>query len=53
MNNKGIIVLANTVPSQHTAGRVVSIEGISPTVMYRNSKVIQVLVKRKTGKQHE
>ena len=53
MNNKRIIVQANTVPSGHTAGRVVSTEGISPAVMYRNSKVIQVLVKRKTDKQHE
>lgn len=38
-----LLVVGNTVPSEHTAGRVFDTEGISPTVMYRNSKVIQVL----------
>lgn len=53
MKNKNIIVLGNTVPSKHTAGRVVSIYGISPTVMYRNSKVIQILVKRKLNEKNK
>ena len=38
-----LIVVGNTVPSGHTAGRIFSTNGISPTVMYRNSKVIQIL----------
>ncbi len=38
-----LLVVGNTVPSEHTAGRVFDTEGVSPTVMYRNSKVIQVL----------
>lgn len=40
-----MLVVGNTVPSGHTAGRIFNIEGISPTVMYRNSKVIQILEK--------
>jgi len=38
-----LIVVGNTVPSGHTAGRIFDTEGISPTVMYRNSKVVQIL----------
>ena len=38
-----MLVVGNTVPSGHTAGRIFNTEGISPTVMYRNSKVIQIL----------
>lgn len=37
-----MIVIGNTVPSKHTAGRVFSTEGISPTMMERHSKVIQI-----------
>lgn len=37
-----MIVIGNTVPSKHTAGRIFDTEGISPTVMYRNSKVVQI-----------
>lgn len=40
-----MLVVGNTVPSGHTAGRIFNTEGISPTVMYRNSKVIQILEK--------
>lgn len=39
-----LIVLGNTVPSGHTAGRVFDINGISPTVMERHSKVVQIAV---------
>lgn len=38
-----MIVVGNTVPSGHTAGRIFDTEGISPTVMYRNSKAVQIL----------
>lgn len=38
-----MLVVGNTVPSGHTAGRIFDTEGISPTVMYRNSKVVQIL----------
>jgi len=38
-----LMVVGNTVPSGHTAGRIFDIDGISPTVMYRNSKVVQIL----------
>lgn len=38
-----MLVVGNTVPSEHTAGRVFDTDGISPTVMYRNSKVVQIL----------
>ena len=43
-NNK-MIVVGNTVPSGHTAGRIFDTEGISPTMMERHSKVIQILDK--------
>lgn len=39
-----LIVLGNTVPSGHTAGRVFDTYGISPTVMERHSKVVQIAV---------
>lgn len=38
------MVVGNTVPSAHTAGRVFDINGISPTVMERHSKVVQIAV---------
>ena len=38
-----LLVIGNTVPSNHTTGRVFNTDGISPTVMYRNSKVVQIL----------
>jgi hypothetical protein len=38
-----IMTVGNTVPSGHTTGRVCDINGISPCVMYRNSKVVQIL----------
>ncbi|NLC04079.1 MAG: hypothetical protein GX787_07375 [Tissierellia bacterium] len=38
-----LLVVGNTVPSEHTAGRVFDTDGISPTVMHRNSKVVQIL----------
>jgi len=38
-----LLVVGNTVPSEHTAGRVFNVDGISPTVMYRNAKVVQIL----------
>lgn len=44
--DNNIKVVGNTVPSGHTAGRVVDVKGISPTVMYRNSKVVQILEKQ-------
>lgn len=37
-----LIVVGNTVPSGHTAGRIFNTNGLSPTVMYRNSKVVQI-----------
>lgn len=40
-----MVVKGNTVPSGHTAGRIFDIEGISSTVMYRNSKVVQIAEK--------
>ena len=43
LNNNRLMVVGNTVPSGHTAGRIFDIDGISPTVMYRNSKVVQIL----------
>lgn len=45
-----MIVVGNTVPSEHTAGRIFDIEGIAPTVMYRHSKVIQILDNRTNPK---
>jgi hypothetical protein len=39
-----LVVLGNTVPSGHTAGRVFDINGISPTVMEKHSKVVQIAV---------
>lgn len=56
INKKGVdiinkmIVVGNTVPSEHTAGRIFDIEGIAPTVMYRHSKVIQILDNRTNPK---
>ena len=38
-----LMIVGNTVPSEHTAGRIFDVEGVSPTVMYRNAKVVQVL----------
>lgn len=38
-----MIVVGNTVPSGHTAGRVFDTNGISPTVMERHSKVVQII----------
>lgn len=38
-----MIVAGNSVPSGHTAGRVFDTECISPTVMERHSKVVQIL----------
>lgn len=38
-------VIGNTVPSGHTAGRIFDTDGISPTMMERHSKVIQILDK--------
>ncbi len=38
-----LLVIGNTVPSEHTAGRIFDTDGISPTVMYRNAKVVQIL----------
>ena len=32
------------MPSAHTAGRVFDINGISPTVMERHSKVVQIVI---------
>ena len=43
LNNNNLIVVGNTVPSKHTAGRIFETDGLSPTVMYRNSKVVQIL----------
>lgn len=40
-----MIVVGNTVPSEHTAGRIFDTKGISSTVMYRNSKVVQITEK--------
>ncbi|XZN14493.1 DNA (cytosine-5-)-methyltransferase (plasmid) [Clostridium perfringens] len=42
-------VVGNTVPSNHTAGRIFDIDGISPTVMYRHSKVVQILENKRRG----
>lgn len=44
-----MIVVGNIVPSGHTAGRVFSIWGISPTVMERHSKVVAILVRDKNN----
>lgn len=41
-NTNRMIVEGNTVPSGHTAGRVFNIDGISPTVMDRHSKGVQI-----------
>ena len=49
VNNK-LIVVGNTVPSSHTTGRIFDINGISPTVMYGNSKVVQILEYDKQNK---
>ena len=43
-NTNRLIVVGNTVPSGHTAGRVFDINGISPCVMERHSKVVQIAV---------
>lgn len=43
LNNNNLIVVGNTVPSKHTAGRIFETDGLSPTVMHRNSKVVQIL----------
>lgn len=43
LDNNSLIVVGNTVPSEHTAGRIFDVDGLSPTVMYRNSKVVQIL----------
>lgn len=43
INMNEILVVGNTVPSNHTSGRIFNVEGVSPTVMYRNSKVVQIL----------
>lgn len=43
LNNNNLIVVGNTVPSKHTAGMIFETDGLSPTVMYRNSKVVQIL----------
>lgn len=40
-----MMVIGNTVPSGHTAGRVFDTDGISPTMMERHSKVIQIAEK--------
>ena len=45
-----MIVVGNSVPSKHTAGRIFCIDGISPTVMYRNSKVVQIAVVKQNEK---
>ena len=52
VNNK-LIVVGNTVPSCHTAGRIFDINGISSTVMYRNSKVVQILEYDKQNKNNK
>lgn len=43
LDGNGLMVVGNTVPSGHTAGRIFDLNGLSPTVMYRNSKVVQIL----------
>lgn len=40
-----IIILGNCFPSEHESGRVVSKEGIAPTVMENHGSITKVIVK--------
>ena len=50
---KGIEVIGNYTPSGHSAGRVVSEEGIAPTVMENHGTVTAVMVRNGTKKGYD